>query len=113
MNFYLVDGEVRFLTHKVKYKGRVTEFYDVEKKNTFIANLQERNIDYVETEIKQPSQDIINKVEGKKFNTIAEAQAYIDGTNEPTKDEIIQSMALAIATLDAELQALKEGVSND
>ena len=109
MKFYLVDGEVKFLTHKVEYKGRVTEFYDVEKKNTFIANLQERNVEYTETEIEQPAQDIVDKVDGKKFNTIAEARGYMDGTGEPTKDEIIQSMAIAIAELDAELQALKEG----
>ena len=83
MKFYLVDGEVKFLTHKVEYKARVTEFYDVEKKNTFIANLQERNIDYVETEIEKPSQAVIDKVDGKKFNTIAEARGYIDGTLPP------------------------------
>ena len=110
MKFYLVNGEVRFLTHKVEYKGRTREFYDAEKKNTFIAKLQERNIDYTETEIEQPSQAIIDKVEGKKFNTIAEVRGYMDGTGKPTKDEIIQSMAIAIAMLDAEVQTLKGGI---
>ena len=111
--FYLVNGEVKFLTHKVEYEQKgetiVREFYDEDKKNAFVTRLQERNIEYTVTEYEQPSQDIIDRVAGKKFNTVSEAQACIDGTAEPTKDEIIQSMALAIATLDAELQALKEG----
>jgi len=107
MEFYLVDGEVKFLTHKVEWQEtrkqrneegqlievaekRERDFYDIEKKDAFVNHLQERNIDYVETEIKQPSQDIINKVEGKKFNTIAEAQAYMDGTLPKSQLEILQ-----------------------
>ena len=34
----------------------------------------------------------------------------MDGTGKPTKDEIIQSMAIAIAMLDAEVQTLKGGI---
>ena len=37
MKFYLVNGEVRFLTHKVEYKGRTREFYDAEKKKYFYS----------------------------------------------------------------------------
>lgn len=109
MRFYLTNGEVQFLKCEVAYNGKTKEFYDIGKKQKFIELLQDRNIGYTETEVEQPAQDIVDKVEGKKFNTIAEARGYIDGTGEPTKDEIIQSMAIAIATLDAELQALKEG----
>ena len=112
-NFYLVNGEVKFLTHKVEYKQKgetiVREFYDEDKKNAFVDRLQERGIDYTEIPYEQPPQEVIDKVQGRKFNTIAEARGCIDGTGEPTKEEIIQSMALAIAELDAELQALKGG----
>ncbi len=90
MKFYLVDGEVKFLTHKVEYKGRVTEFYDVEKKDAFVLKLQERNVEYTETEIEQPAQDIVDKVDGKKFNTIAEARGYMDGTLPKSQLEILQ-----------------------
>jgi len=94
MNFYLVNGEVKFLTHKVEYEQKgetiVREFYDEDDKNAFVDRLQERNIEYVETEIEQPTQDIVDKVDGKKFNTIAEAQAYMDGTLPKSQLEILQ-----------------------
>ena len=90
MKFYLVDGEVKFLTHKVEYKNRTTEFYDIEKKDVFVNSLQERGIEYTETEIEPPPQDITDKVEGKKFNTIAEARGYMDGTLPKSKLEILQ-----------------------
>ena len=112
-NFYLVNGEVKFLTHKVEYEQKgetiVREFYDEDKKNAFVTRLQERNIEYTVTEYEQPSQDIIDRVAGKKFNTIEEARKAIEGTASPTAEEIIQSMAMAIAELDAEIQTLKEG----
>ena len=126
MEFCLVDGEVKFLTHKVEWQetrrqrneegqlvevteNREREFYDTEKKDAFIAKLRERGIEPTVTEYEQPSQEIINKVAGKKFSTIEEARKAIEGTASPTAEEIIQSMALAIAELDAELQALKGG----
>jgi len=121
MNFYLVNGEVKFLTHKVEWQetrkqmneegqlievaeNREREFYDTEKKDAFIEILRKRGIEPVVTEYEQPSQDIIDRVAGKKFNTIEEARKAIEGTASPTAEEIIQSMALAIAELDAELQ---------
>lgn len=126
MKFYLVSGEVKFPTHKVEWKKirkerneegqlvdvEITEtrdFYDSDKKNAYINGLTERNIEYTVTEHEQPSQEIIDRVEGRKFNTIEEARKAINGTEKPSKDELIQSMALAIASLDAELQALKGG----
>ena len=51
----------------------------------------------------------MDKVEGRNLTPLPRQEDILDGTGEPTKDEIIQSMAIAIATLDAELQALKEG----
>jgi len=113
MKFYLVSGEVKFLTHKVEYErnGETVEreFYDIEKKDAFIAHLTDRGIEYTVTELEQPSQEIIDRVEGRKFNTIEEARKAINGTEEISKDELIQSMALAIASLDAEIQELKGG----
>lgn len=96
-NFYLVNGEVKFLTHNVEWQeirkqrneegklievaeNRESEFYDIEKKDAFIAKLRERGIEPTVTEYEQPTQEIIDKVSGKKFNTVAEARAFIDGT---------------------------------
>ena len=126
MEFCLVDGEVKFLTHKVEWQEtnkqrneegqlievaekRERDFYDIEKKDAFIARLTDRGIEYTVTELEQPTQSQIDRVVGRKFNTIEEAQKAISGTEEPSKDELIQSMAIAIAELDAELQALKGG----
>jgi hypothetical protein len=94
MNFYLVDGEVKFLTHKVEWKERgqirYRDFYDEDDKNAFVDRLQERNIEYTVTEYEQPSQEILNRVADRKFNTIAEAQAYMDGTLPKSQLEILQ-----------------------
>lgn len=113
MKFNLVDGKVRFLTHKVEWQERgetqTREFYDPAKKDAFIARLAEREIEFAVTELEQPSQEIIDRVEGRKFNTIEEARKAINGTEKPSKDELIQSMALAIASLDAEIQTIKGG----
>jgi len=113
MNICLVNGEVRFLTHKVEWQekneNRIMHFYDVEKKNVFVTMLRERGIEPNITEYEQPSQKILDKVKDKKFQTIEEARKAIEGTAKPTQEEIIQQMALVIAALDAELQALKEG----
>lgn len=115
MKFYLVNGEIKFLTHKVEWQEtrkqrneegqliEVTEdiemmFYDTEKKDALITRLQEREIEHVVTEIEQPSQEIINKVQGKKFNTIAEAQAFIDGTAEPNPIDILGQRIFELET---------------
>jgi len=126
MEFCLVDGEVKFLTHKVEWQetrrqrneegqlievaeNRERDFYDIEKKDAFIARLTDRGIEYTVTELEQPTQSQIDRVVGRKFNTIEEARKAINGTEEPSKDELIQSMALAIAELDAEIQTIKGG----
>ena len=126
MNFYLVNGEVKFLTHKVEWQEtrkqrneegqlievaekRERDFYDIEKKDAFIARLTDRRIEYTVIELEQPTQSQIDRVVGRKFNTIEEARKAINGTEEISKDELIQSMALAIASLDTEIQTIKGG----
>ena len=102
MKFYLVNGEVKFLTHKVEWQEREENkemsFYDINKKDNFISHLSKRETTptLTITEYKQPTQDIIDKVNGKKFETIEEAQAFIDGTTEPTE---LETIALAVAEL--------------
>ena len=100
MKFYLVSGEVKFLTHKVEYEQRgetkEREFYDVEKKDAFLARLIERNVEHTVTEIDQPTQEVIDKVAGRRFETVAHAQKAIDGTEEPAELDVA---LLAIAEL--------------
>jgi hypothetical protein len=92
MKFYLVDGEVKFLTHKVEWEENEEtfeiEFYDLEKKDALLTRLAEREITPTVTEYEQPSQDILDLVAGKKFETIAEAQALIDNPNESKIEEL-------------------------
>lgn len=100
MKFYLVNGEVKFLTHKVEWRKtrkerneegqlvdvEITEtrdFYDADKKNAYINGLTERNIEYTVTEYEQPSQEIIDMVAGKRFGRKSEAQAFIEHGIEP------------------------------
>lgn len=114
-NFYLVNGEVRFLTHKVEWQetrrqrneegqlidvaeNREREFYDTEKKDAFIAKLRERGIEPTVTEYEQPTQEIIDKVSGKKFNTVSEAQAFINGTLPPDPIDILGQRIFELET---------------
>ena len=100
MKFYLVDGEVRFLTHKVEWQERgetqTKEFYDPAKKDAFIDRLQERDIEYTVTKYDPPSQEIRNKVSGKKFNTIEEARQFIEIDIEPVT---LESLAEIVADI--------------
>jgi len=100
MKFYLVSGEVKFLTHKVEYErnGETVEreFYDPAKKNAFITRLQERDIEYTVTKYDPPSQEIRNKVSGKKFNTIEEARQFIESDIEPVT---LESLAEIVADI--------------
>jgi hypothetical protein len=115
MEFYLVDGEVKFLTHKIEWQetrkqineegqlievteNRKREFYDTEKKDAFIAKLRERGIEPTVTEYEQPTQEIIDKVSGKKFNTVSEAQAFINGTLLPDPIDILGQRIFELET---------------
>lgn len=114
-NFYLVNGEIKFLTHKVEWQetrkqmneegklidvveNREREFYDIEKKDAFIAKLRERGIEPTVTEYEQPTQEIIDKVSGKKFNTVSEAQAFINGTLPPDPIDILGQRIFELET---------------
>ena len=114
-NFYLVNGEIKFLTHKVEWQetrkqrneegqlidvaeNREREFYDTEKKDAFIAKLRERGIEPTVTEYEQPTQEIIDKVSGKKFNTVSEAQAFINGTLPPDPIDILGQRIFELET---------------
>lgn len=107
MKFYLVDGEVRFLTHKLTWQereeNRELEFYDAEKKDLFVSRLNERNIDYAVIEIDQPSQGVRDMVIGKKFNTVVEAQAFIDGTLPLNPIDILGQRIFELETLVLQL----------
>jgi len=100
MKFYLVGGEVRFLTHKVEWQERgetqTREFYDPAKKDAFIDRLQERDIEYTVTKYDPPSQEIRNKVSGKKFDTIEEARQFIESDIEPVT---LESLAEIVADI--------------
>lgn len=100
MKFNLVDGEVRFLTHKVEWQERgetqTREFYDPAKKDAFVTRLQERDIEYTVTKYDPPSQEIRNKVSGKKFNTIEEARQFIESDIEPVT---LESLAEIVADI--------------
>ena len=94
MKFYLVDGEVKFLTHKLTWQereeNRELEFYDAEKKNAFLEILSKGNIIPTIIEYEPPTQEIINKVAGKKFETCAEALEFISGNIQKSDFEILK-----------------------
>jgi hypothetical protein len=123
-NFYLVNGEVKFLTHNVEWQeirkqrneegklidvaeNRESEFYDIEKKDAFIEILRKRGIEPVVTEYEQPTQEIINRVAGKKFNTIEEARTFIEGNNiEILKAELAETDYKIIKSYEYQLVGL-------
>lgn len=99
MKIILADGKVKFLTHKVEWQearkqrnaqGQLAdvttnmsrEFWSEESKDNFITRLEEREITPTVTEYEQPTQDIIDLVDGKNFSYIDEAMALIDKPNE-------------------------------
>lgn len=94
MKFNLVDGYIKFITHTVEVHDLEHSFYDEESKNNFTQHLDDKNIEYTVTEHEQPSEEILQRVEGKKFNTIAEAQTFIDTGLEPvTLETLIEVVA--------------------
>ncbi|NLB82349.1 MAG: hypothetical protein GX800_12235 [Clostridiaceae bacterium] len=119
--FHLVNGKVKILTHAVSYE-RMTpmrdeetkevqytfdrvesrDFYSAEDKDTYLGRLEEMKeklpyeIDPQVTEYPAPSQELFDRVEGKKFNTIAEAKAFI--ADELPLSET-DTLALAIAEI--------------
>jgi len=96
MKFNLVDGYIKFITHTVEANGREFRFYDEESKNVFLNHLDGKNIEYTVTEHEQPTQELLQRCEGKRFNTITEAQDFI--ANGEKLDEITE-LQLAIVEL--------------
>jgi len=84
----LVNGFVKLAKHKIDFKGQEFCFYDTESKDDFISTLEKRNIDYTVTDYDEPSAELLQRLEGKKFNTVAEAQAFIDGAYKPVEDRL-------------------------
>lgn len=132
MKFYLVDGEVRFLTHKVEWQERgetqTREFYDLAKKDAFVTQLNALNIPYEVTEHDLPSQDVLGRVTGRKFNTAEEAKAFIEQNDvEVLKSELAEtdykiikayeyslvglSLPYNIEQLHAERQAIRDKIN--
>ncbi len=107
MKFYLVGGQIKFLTHKVEWQERgittTRELYDVERKDAVVSNLAEREIEYTVTEYEQPSAELLAKCEGKTFNTYEDALAFVEtGTMPKTELQILQETvdALVLASLE-------------
>lgn len=91
MKFYLVGGEIKFLTHRVEHGQEEISFYDIEKKDKFIAHLAEREITPTVTEYEQPSAELLARCEGKTFNTYEDALNFVEGKE--TIDTLKQQLA--------------------
>lgn len=96
MKFNLVDGYIKFITHIVESNGREHPFYSEESKNVYVDYLDGKNIEYTVTEHEQPPQEILQRCEGKKFNTMQEAQEFVE--NGEKLDEIT-ALQLALVEL--------------
>lgn len=101
MKFYLVGGEIKFLTHKVEYTQRnelkEMSFYDVEKKDALLPRLAEKEITPTITEYDQPSAELIANCEGKLFNTYEDALKFVETGETPLTET--ETLALAITEL--------------
>jgi len=97
----LVSGEIKFLTHKAewvdqKFGPKYRTFLNAEQKNNFVNTLEKKNITPTITEYDLPSAELLEKCEGKKFNTLQEANAFVQGQEQLSETEIL---ALAVAEL--------------
>ena len=88
--------EVQYTLNRVESR----DFYSAEDKDTYLGQLEEMKeklpyeINPQVTEYPAPTQELLDRVEGKKFNTIAEAQAFIDTGIEPvTLETLIEVVA--------------------
>lgn len=91
--------EVQYTFDRVESR----DFYSAEDKDTYLGRLEEMKeklpyeIDPQVTEYPAPTQELLDRVEGKKFNTIAEAQEFVE-TGKLTLTET-DTLALAITEL--------------
>ena len=90
--------EVQYTLDRVESR----DFYSAEDKDTYLGRLEEMKeelpyeINPQVTEYPAPSQELLDRVEGKKFNTITEAQDFI--ANGEKLDEITE-LQLAMVEL--------------
>lgn len=71
----LKNGYVIFAKYSVETGEETRTFHDNESKDAYINSLGE--IEYTVTEYEQPSAELLQAVEGRKFNTLAEAREFI------------------------------------
>ena len=93
MSFNLVDGKITFITHKVEWRDQKRKFYSLEEANEFIARLtaRQKEVEYTVIELEQPTVEQLEMVEGKLFNTYAEAKAFVEtGVLPKTELQILQ-----------------------
>ncbi|MCK9479840.1 MAG: hypothetical protein M0R40_10145 [Firmicutes bacterium] len=92
------DGDLENYTDQ-----REMLFFDEQSKDAFCQKLGQRNKTYTVTEHDQPSMELLQAVEGKKFNTIAEAREFIqavqDGIVPKTDSERINDLELLVLQL--------------
>lgn len=116
LKFHLVNGEIKFLVYSVKLSLRedhnmTRDFYSKEGKDAFISKMKEqhermettRSARYPEYEpikwsselytlIKHdtPDQELLDSIQGRKFESKADAQAFIEGVyEEPLTVELL------------------------
>ncbi len=112
MKFYLVDGHVRFLTHKITttQNDEINEqnFYDEDKKERLAGYLLDKGIEYAITEYPQPPAELLKRCEGKKFSTMKEAQDFINGTEsiDSLKQQLTETDCMVIKSYEYQLAGL-------
>lgn len=98
IKFNLYNGTIKFVKHSVEFTADETHqrmtFYNTADKDAFIQRLEG---DYTVTDYDEPSAELLARVEGKKFNTIAAAKVFIDG--EKTDKDRIDDLELLILEL--------------
>lgn len=119
MNIILRNKQIVFATHKIlaertieregreprTFNGEAIAF-DVEQKDKIVADFEAKGFT-VTVEEETPDAEMVEKAKGFKGYTLEQARKYLETTS---KDKIIQSMALAIAELHAEVLELKGGL---
>lgn len=103
MNFNLVDGKIKFLTHKVEWVAREENqkrtFYSHVEAQDFVTRLADRDITATITEYEQPTTEQLEMAESRKFNTYEDAKAFMDGTLPKTEKERISDLEMLVLQL--------------
>lgn len=103
MNFNLVDGKIKFLTHKVEWvereENQQRNFYSVQDKDIFVLRLADREIIATITEYEQPTVELIESTETKTFNTYEDGENFLNGTLPKTEKERISDLEMLVLQL--------------